>query len=112
MTQHDELCKIDQLFSYLGENTPKQAAAFSELMNAIETTGKVPATTKEAVALGIAITSQCKGCIAFHTKKALDCGLSPEEILEVAWVAVLMGGGPALVHLSHVKEALEEFSHG
>lgn len=81
-------------------------------MEAVEKDGSVSAKVKEAVALGIAIKAQCKGCIAFHTKKAIEKGYSKEEILEIAWVAVLMGGGPALVYMSYVKDALEEFSNG
>ncbi len=103
--------KIEELFSYLGKNSLEQTKTFGSFMEAVEKDGKVSAKTKEAVALGIAIKSQCKGCIAFHTKKALEKGFTKEEILEIAWVAVLMGGGPSLVYMSHVKEALEEFSN-
>ncbi|MFP4523371.1 MAG: carboxymuconolactone decarboxylase family protein [Candidatus Nanoarchaeia archaeon] len=109
MSQKKEVEKIDNLFSYLGKNSLKQTKAFASFMDVVEQDGKVSSKIKEAVALGIAIKSQCKGCIAFHTKKALDKGFSKEEIIEIAWVAVLMGGGPSLVYMSHVKEALEEF---
>lgn len=109
MEQKKEVEKIGELFSYLGKHTTAQTKAFASLMQAVEQEGKVSAKTKEAVALGIAIKAQCKGCIAYHTKKALEHGFSKEEILEIAWVAVLMGGGPSLVYLGHVKDALEEF---
>ncbi|MFP4423982.1 MAG: carboxymuconolactone decarboxylase family protein [Candidatus Woesearchaeota archaeon] len=104
----EELQKINELFGYLGDS--EQTKAFSPFMEAVEKDGKVSSKIKEAVALGISIKSQCKGCIALHTKNALDKGFTKEEILEIAWVAVLMGGGPSLVHMSYVKEALEEFA--
>ncbi|HBK57937.1 MAG TPA: carboxymuconolactone decarboxylase family protein, partial [Spirochaetaceae bacterium] len=39
---------------------------------------------------------------------ALEAGATEEEILEAAWVAVLMGGGPALMHAGLVLEALKD----
>jgi len=108
MSNTKELKKIDDLFIYLRKNSPEKYAAFGNLMQEIDKDGLVSSKIKEAVALGIAIKSQCKGCIAFHTKKALEKGFSKEEILEIAWVAVLMGGGPSLIYLSYVKEALED----
>jgi len=108
MSNTEELKKTDELFGYLRKNSPEKYAAFGNLVQEIEKDGLVSSKIKEAVALGIAIKSQCKGCIAFHTKKALEKGFSKEEILEIAWVAVLMGGGPSLIYLSYVKEALED----
>jgi AhpD family alkylhydroperoxidase len=110
MTQKDEVRKIDELFSYLGKNTPEQTMAFGPFMEAVEKDGSVSAKIKEAVALGIAIKAQCTGYIAFHTKRALEKGFTKEQILEIAWVAVLLGGGPSLTYLSYVKDALEEFA--
>jgi len=108
MSNTKELKKIDEMFGYLRKNSPEKYLAFGNLMQEIDKDGLVSSKIKEAVALGIAIKSQCKGCIAFHTKKALEKGFSKEEILEIAWVAVLMGGGPSLIYLSYVKEALED----
>jgi AhpD family alkylhydroperoxidase len=110
MDEKEELNRITELFDYIGKNTPKQTNSFSMLMSSIEEDGKVSSKIKEAVALGIAIKSQCQSCIIFHTKKALEKGFSKEEILEIAWVAVLMGGGPSLMYMSYVKDALDEFS--
>jgi alkylhydroperoxidase/carboxymuconolactone decarboxylase family protein YurZ len=38
---------------------------------------------------------------------ALSNGATEEEILEAAYVAVLMAGSPALMHVQIVKEALK-----
>jgi alkylhydroperoxidase/carboxymuconolactone decarboxylase family protein YurZ len=42
-------------------------------------------------------------------EKALKAGAKKEEILEVATVAILMGGGPAMTYIVEVKKALDEF---
>ena len=110
MTTKKEIEKADELFSYLEKETPNQMASFGKMMHSIEQDGKLSSKVKEAVALGIAIKAQCPGCIAFHVKKAIQLGYNKEEILEIAWVAVLMGDGPSLIYMSYVKEALEEFA--
>lgn len=109
MSQKEELVRANELFTDLAKNNPEQLQAFNSLMKSVIKDGKVSAKTKEAVALGIAVKAQCKGCIVAHVKKSLDMGYTREEIMEIAWVAVLMGGGPSLVYLSEVKTALDEF---
>ena len=49
------------------------------------------------------------GCIAVHVSKALEAGATKDEIMESAFVAVLMGGGPAMVYTKMVYDALQEY---
>ncbi len=69
--------------------------------------GALSQADKECVALGIAVATQCVPCIRLHVKKALQAGVSREQILEVCGVATMMGGGPAYTHTQVVLEALE-----
>lgn len=71
--------------------------------------GVLSAKVKELIALGIAITVRCDGCIAFHVHDALEAGASRKEVAETIGVAVLMGGGPSVVYGSEALEALEQF---
>ena len=73
------------------------------------TKGVLSSKTKELIALGIAITVRCDGCIAFHVHDALKSGASSEEIVETIGVSVLMGGGPALMYGCEALEALNQF---
>jgi alkylhydroperoxidase AhpD family core domain len=50
--------------------------------------------------------NQCDWCIAIHVANAVKTGASREEILEAAWLAVLMGGGPKLLYLKVVVDEL------
>jgi AhpD family alkylhydroperoxidase len=86
---------------------PAVTAGFGTLFSKIMTDGKLSLREKELVALGIAVSANCKPCIAAHTKKCLEAGASREQILEAAAVAVVMGGGPAYMHVPEVIEALE-----
>jgi len=70
----------------------------------------LPLRIKELIALGIAIAVRCPGCIETHVKKALESGVSREEIYETVGVAILMSGGPGTVYGSMAIEAMEQFS--
>lgn len=67
---------------------------------------------KELMALAIGIAGKCEGCIAFHTADALKAGATRAEVLETISVAVMMGGGPAMVYGCEAMAALDQFSAG
>lgn len=110
MDMKEELRNSMGVMNYLGEETPNQMAAFKELSATINKDGAISSKTKTLIALAVAVKAQCSYCIALHVKKALDMGLTKDEMLEASWVAVLMGGGPSLMYVSQVKEAIEKFS--
>lgn len=96
--------------SKLSSAAPDTMKAFSSLHASATAAGALDAKTKELIALSIAVAAKCDGCVAFHTHDALRAGASPEEIIETLGVAVLMGGGPAMVYATHAIDALEQFS--
>ncbi len=100
---------LTKLMSELETKLPETMKGFNDLHKASVSDGILPAKTKELIALGIAITVRCDGCIAFHVHDALKAGASSEEIMETISVAILMGGGPALVYGCEAMEALEQF---
>ncbi|MBE01770.1 carboxymuconolactone decarboxylase family protein [uncultured Marinobacter sp.] len=68
-----------------------------------------PEHYQELIALGIAITVRCDGCISFHVHDAMAAGASAEEIAETVSVAILMGGGPSVVYGIEALQALSQF---
>ena len=94
----------------LSKQQPETMRHFKQFMGSTLEEGVLDTKTKELVAVGTAITARCKYCIAIHVEKALNAGATKEEILEVATVAILMGGGPAMTYIVEVKKALDEFS--
>lgn len=100
---------LTNLMGELGGKIPATMKAFSDLHSASIMDGALNGKTKELIALGIAITVRCDGCIAFHVKDALTAGASCEEIMETIGVAVMMGGGPAVVYGCEAMEALKQF---
>ncbi|MEA1964849.1 MAG: carboxymuconolactone decarboxylase family protein [Candidatus Aerophobetes bacterium] len=62
------------------------------------------------IAIVAGMIKGCEWCIAVHTHAAIEAGATKEEILEACWIAVEMDGGPGLVHIIPVMEAIEEFT--
>lgn len=88
---------------------PKPWESFSSLHSASIVGGVVPARFKELMSVAIGIAVHCDGCIALHTRAAIDAGATKEEFTEMIAVALLMGGGPASVYGVHALEAFDEF---
>ncbi|MGF1275961.1 carboxymuconolactone decarboxylase family protein [Acetobacter pasteurianus] len=63
---------------------------------------------RELIALAVAVTTRCDGCIAVHSAAAKKAGASKEEIAEALGVAVALNAGAALVYSSRVMEAFED----
>ncbi len=104
---HDFYQNMGSMMEKMKEKTPNAAGGFGALFSKVMTDGKISLKQKELVAVGIAVASKCEPCILAHVKKSLQAGATPEEILEAAEVAVMMGGGPAYMHLPAVIEALQ-----
>ena len=84
--------------------------AFGELHRSAVAEGAVPSSTKELVALAIAVVKHCDGCIAYHAKAAAAKGATEEEVAEVLGVALLMDGGTASVYGPRALAAYREFA--
>jgi len=89
------------------KEAPAITAGFGGLFGKVMIDGAISLREKELIALGIAVAVKCPPCIRAHTKKCLETGANREQILEAAAVAVVMGGGPAYMHVPEVIEALE-----
>ena len=104
-----KLEEIKKLIGELQKEAPEQISAFHQFMEAVEKPGAMDTKAKELVNVGLAVAAQCEWCIALHVKGALDAGANRAEIIDAAMQAVLMHGGPALMYMTPVMEALEEF---
>lgn len=93
---------------YCKEN-PNTMAGFMRLHKASSTEGALSGKVKELIALAIGVVVRCDGCISFHVHDAIEAGASREEIVDAIGVAIMMGGGPAVVYGSQALEALEQF---
>lgn len=101
--------QLQKRMGLVGQDLPGVMSGFGQLHKASLENGALSTKTKELIALAIAIVVRCDGCISYHVHDALKSGVSREEILEAIGVAILMGGGPAVVYGCEALEALEQF---
>ena len=94
----------------LGQANPTAMKGFQEFMGAVKQDGALSTKTKELIGIAISIAKQCKFCVAWHVKNALDKGATKEEIIETCMVAATLGGGPAMMFSKYVFKAIEDFT--
>ncbi|MCK9241496.1 carboxymuconolactone decarboxylase family protein [Desulfocurvus sp.] len=90
----------------LNDETPDQLAGFMGFMKAAKADGAIPGKAKNLILVALAVANQCDWCIAVHVANAIKTGATAEEILEAAWLAVLMGGGPKLTYMKIVRDEI------
>ena len=67
---------------------PQVYAGYKELHDSALAPGVLDAKTKELIALAIAVSKECDGCIAAHAHAAVQCGATPQEAAEAIGVTV------------------------
>ena len=76
-----------------------EAVAFSD--------GSLPRRTKELIAVGISVQSDCESCMQWHIEQAAAAGASMRDVLEAVEVGIEMGGGRATVSARFALEVME-----
>ncbi len=88
---------------------PEVYAGFADLHASALAPGSLDAKTKEMIALALAVSSQCDGCIASHARGAARLGATDREVAETLGVVLLMTGGPGTVYGPRALSAFREF---
>jgi AhpD family alkylhydroperoxidase len=89
---------------------PGVYAGYAQVHNAAMGDGALPARVKELIALAIAVTRECDGCVLAHARGAARRGATAQEVAETMGVAILMNGGPGTVWGPRGYAAFEEFA--
>ena len=89
----------------LGKLSPDTVKGYVTLGGAGRQTGRLDAKTRELIAIAVAITLRCDGCITVHTEAARKLGATQEEIAEALGVAVSVNAGAAIVYSTRVLDA-------
>ncbi len=87
--------------------SPDTIRGYQTLSGAGEKTGHLDAKTRELIALAVAVTTRCDGCITVHVGEALKHGASRDEIGEALGVAIALNAGAALVYSARVMDAVD-----
>jgi AhpD family alkylhydroperoxidase len=91
---------------------PELIKGFGALSRGAAMTKHLDAKTREFIALAVAVTTKCQGCIDAHARKAKAAGATNEEIAEALGVAVALNAGAALTYSFHVLDALDGTGQG
>lgn len=84
------------------------AEAFHTLETATRADGILDAKTHELIAMAVAVTTRCDGCITAHAAAAKKAGASKAEISAALGTAIALNAGAAYVYSARALEAFEE----
>ena len=98
----------DSLIARVGDYaalSPEVMRGLGAVEGSASKTGQLEPKMHELIALAVAVTTRCDGCISVHTKKAAELGATREEIAEALGVAISLNAGAALTYSARVLEA-------
>jgi AhpD family alkylhydroperoxidase len=97
--------QIQQQIAEIGRSNRDVLKGYRVLSNAGDTTNLLGGKTRELIAIAVAVTRQCDGCIVTHVDAAIKQGASKEEIIEALSVAIAVNTGATLIFSSRVMDA-------
>ena len=102
--------KLLQAIGKLGAAAPDTLAGFRALDGAAARVGTLDVKTRELIALAVAVTTRCDGCITLHSAAAARAGASQQEVAEALSVAIALNAGAALVYSARALDAFGQQS--
>lgn len=88
-----------------GKLNPDVLRGLHTMDGGVAKTAHLDKKTHELIALAVAVTTRCDGCIAVHTKQAIEQGAARQEIAEALGIAISLNAGAALVYSAGVLDA-------
>lgn len=85
--------------------SPETVKGYGGMGSAGQKTGHLDAKTRELIAVAVAITLRCDGCITVHADNARKLGATQEEVAEALGVAVSVNAGAAIVYSTRALDA-------
>ena len=87
---------------------PDVLKGYADMARASFGEGELAAKMKELIALSIAVTRECDGCVVSHARGAAARGATRQEVAEAMGVAITMNGGPGTVWGPRALRAFDE----
>ena len=88
---------LPDIYRSVRDRYPGVVTALGTVARAAEEAGPLDERTRRLVKLAASIGAQAQGAVRSNARKALDAGATPEEIRQVAMLAVTTCGFPAVV---------------
>jgi AhpD family alkylhydroperoxidase len=96
----------------LREHIPDVIGGYASMQRAAMADGALTGKVKELIALAVAVTRECDGCIAAHARGAARQNATEAEVAEALGVAILLNGGPGTVWGPRALVAFREMAGG
>ncbi|MEA9358434.1 carboxymuconolactone decarboxylase family protein [Bacteriovorax sp. PP10] len=104
---NEYLAQIKARIGKISKSNPDVIKGYMSLVNAKTENSKLDPKTKELIALAVAITTRCDGCIVSHVDAAKKHGATQEEVMEALSVAIAVNTGAALIYTARTMDAFE-----
>jgi AhpD family alkylhydroperoxidase len=91
----------------IGRANPDIVRGYRTIGEAGKNTDLLGPKIRELIALAVAVTVQCDGCIVVHTEAALKNGATEAEIIEALGVAITVKAGSALIFSARALDAVK-----
>ncbi|EJQ1819949.1 carboxymuconolactone decarboxylase family protein [Salmonella enterica] len=86
---------------------PEFMKGFQQMDKGTLENGHLDPKTQELIALAVAVTTRCDGCLAVHVDAAVKHGATREEISEALSVAIKMNTGTALTYTARALDVYD-----
>jgi AhpD family alkylhydroperoxidase len=94
----------------LVQSAPDAMKGYMALATSPDKAQHLDGKTRELIALAVAVTTHCDGCIASHVEAAVKFGVTKEELSEALGVAIALNAGAALVYSARTLDCFAEMS--
>jgi len=99
---------VKKAFGRLGQRHSKMLEAYQSLGSAASQDQALDAKTRELIAVAVAISLRCDGCIGTHTEAARKAGATEAELAQALATAIQVNAGAAYVYSMRALEAYGE----
>jgi AhpD family alkylhydroperoxidase len=110
LSAHETAKDLRESARQLRDEIPEVIGGYASMQRAAMADGTLSVKVKELIALAIAATRECDGCIAAHARGAARAEATEAEVAEAMGVVVMMNGGPGTVWGARAAAAHREFS--
>lgn len=111
MTMQETLKEVETWVERMGKEYPKLSGPFMVWLRRVGEKRALDTKTKELISVVLSVATQCRWCIALHTKNAFEAGSTKDEIMEACFVACLFRGGPACMYSRLAMKTIEEYQN-
>lgn len=89
---------------------PEMVSAFFGFDKSVfsKNSGNLDLATRELIAVGVAVTTQCPFCIEDHAKRAIKAGASKADVAEAVMVVAALRAGGGVTHGWKAMKAIAE----